>query len=63
MKKSVESYIPKKKETKLVQVHLDLDTHKKIEAILDQKHWTWPDLLRGLLSQWLDEKPEQRKIG
>jgi len=56
MSKPYEQYLPKKEKTKLVQIHLDLESHKALKEILDKNGWSWGEFLKGLTQKYLDDQ-------
>jgi len=56
MKKAIKNYLPKKKHTHLIQVHLDKVIYNKILKFIKKENIKYPELIRSLLTRLVDEE-------
>lgn len=63
MSKSYDSYMPKRKEKRLVQAQVDLELQERVRAILEKENWSWHEFVTGLLLKFLDEYKATKRAG
>ena len=63
--KDYDKYLPEKVDTKpiLIQAKIDPELHERVKQIMDERDYTWHDLLSGLLAKFADDSKGKKRAG